>query len=210
MNSSNGELIILLIGIATALSTFFHYFAVEGEERRSWVFMSLLVLNIAAQLGTEGSQYHNAVLTRREQDRRISEALYAFNQTEERLLLKVADPRVADGNAYVVGYWYFKRGSKEYSDHGNTDLTKKYLSLAKTYLDLAIHNKRFLPQSYYILGTINRTTQSDWTEARQDFDTSIREDADMRRPIMGALFFVRKVTTCKGRSTISNRRPLLA
>jgi hypothetical protein len=175
MDTGN-ELTILLIGVAAALSTFHHYFAAEGEKRKSPLFISLLGVSIVTQLVTQGLQFHNAVITSREQERRTSAALYAFNQTQEKLLLKVADTRISDSNAYLVGYWYFKRGFPEYLKHGNTEMATKYLKLARTYLALAIHTKRFLPESYYLLGTMNRATQSDWTEARKDFDIAISAD----------------------------------
>jgi tetratricopeptide (TPR) repeat protein len=191
MDSSTTELTILLIGIATALSTFHHYFAAEGEKRRSKLFISLLVISILTQLVTQVWQYHNAVMTRREQDRRTSDALYAFNQTEEQLMLKVADPSLSDSNPYVIGYWYFKRGYSDYLKYHGTELAAKdaeavkklaaaerNLDRAKIYLDLAIHNKRFLPQSYYLLATMSRTRQTDWTEARKDYDQAIHEDDD--------------------------------
>jgi tetratricopeptide (TPR) repeat protein len=201
MDSNTTELTILLIGVATALSTFHHYFAAEGEKRKSPLFIFLLVLSIVTQLITQVWQYHNAVMTRREQDRRTSDALYAFNQTEERLLLKVADPRMSESNPYVIGYWYFKRGYGDYKRYHNSDLltkdagiakklaaAQKNLDQAKIYLDLAIHDGRFVPQSYYLLGTINRVTQLDWSEARKDFDKAIHEDQDY-----GAAYYGRAI-----------------
>jgi tetratricopeptide (TPR) repeat protein len=173
MDSSRSELIILLVGIAAALSSFHHYFAAEGEKRRSWVFITLLVLSVGTQLGTQGLQYHNAFLTLEEQDRRTSDALYAFNETEDQLLLKVADPRMSDSNAYIIGYWYFK--------HRSDTAPRAYFDRAKDYLNISIQNKRFVAQSYYLLGTINRleqkdSTLKDWTAATQDFESALKAD----------------------------------
>lgn len=179
MDSSTSELVILLIGIVAALSSFHHYFAAEGEKRKSMLFVSLLAVSITTQVVTQWLQYHNAVLTRQQQDRRTSDALYAFNEKDERLLLKVADPRLSDSNAFIIGYWYFKRGYPEYLAHGNTEKAKRYLDLSRTYLNLAIHDKRFLPQSYYLLGTINRATQKEnWSEAKEDFDKALDADSE--------------------------------
>ena len=170
MGSSTGELAILLIGIIAALSSFHHYFAAEGEKRKSLLFISLLVLSIGTQVGTQGLQYYNAVMTRHEQERRISEALFVMNQTDETLVLKIADPSRADYNAYIVGYWYFK--------HGNYDSAKRYLSLA-------IHNQRFVPQSYYLLATINRLTQSNKSEAWHDYKQALENDHAYCSPYYG-------------------------
>lgn len=171
MDSSKGELVILIIGIFAALSSFHHYFAAEGEKRKSWVFISLLVLSIVTELVTQGLQYDNAVLTRHEQDRRITEALYTMNEPNEQLALKVADPARSDYEAFIIGYWYFKRGDYD---------------LAKIYLNLAIHSQRFVPQSYYLLATINRMTQSNnWTEAREDYNMAIKEDREYGPPYYG-------------------------
>jgi tetratricopeptide (TPR) repeat protein len=170
MESSNNELVILLIGIAAAFSSFHHYFAAEGEKRKSVLFISLLVLSIATQVVTQGLQFHNAVMTRHEADRRVNDALFAMHEPNEELVRKVADPSRSDYNAYIVGYWYF--------EHGNYEL-------AKTYLNLAIHTQRFVPQSYYLLGTINRKTQSNWTEARKDYKKAIDEDHEYASPYYG-------------------------
>src|ERR1700722_2331283 len=164
MGSSIGELTILLVGIVAALSSFHPYFAAEGEKRKSWFFIALLVLSVATQLVTQGAQYYNAVLARHKQERTVNDALFVMNQSDESLVRKIADPTRSDYNAYIMGYWYFK--------HGNYDL-------AKYYLKLAIHNQKFVPQSYYLLATINRTTETnDQTEAWKDYRLAIAKDEE--------------------------------
>ncbi|HEY1939286.1 MAG TPA: hypothetical protein VGJ33_15245 [Candidatus Angelobacter sp.] len=192
MSSSNSELVIFLLGIVAALSTLHHYYAAEGEKRKSWLFISLLVLSIGTQLVTQALQYDNAVLTREEQDRATSDALYAFNQSTEDLLLRVANPRLADSNSFILGYWYFKQGYREDLNPLDDQAKKqanKYFDRAKTYLNLAINNRRFVPQSYYLLGTINRTThEEDLSEAEKDYDLAIGADGKF-----GAAYYGRAI-----------------
>jgi hypothetical protein len=185
MYSTSNELILLLVGIAAALSSFHPYFAIDVDKRKRWPLLALLAVGVITNVTTQVLQYKNAVIAVQDLDRRTSEALYALNTGDEKLLLKVADPRIDERNPFLLGYWYFKRGYTEYMNRGPTPSALKNLASARQYLAVSIRHGRFVPQSYYILGTIVHTIGSDWTEARKDFDLSIQQDERYAAPWYG-------------------------
>lgn len=196
METATSPLIILLVGVGAGLAPLLHYFAAEGEKRKNWFFVTLVAVTIGIELVANAVQYGNAMTTRREEERKIADALYAFNQKNEELLTAVTrDPKYH----YIEGYWYFKHYGTLHGQLCDTEREQsceqpqpkwsekkkescEFLKKAKIKLKTAAREHHFEAQSYYLLGHIIRTTEKqssspNLSPAREYYDEAINVDS---------------------------------
>lgn len=149
----NHELLTLLVGVFAASSTLQ---ALTDIARKRWFFQILFFLGMGTQISTQGIQFSNALISRKELDRKAGFVLYAYTEKDMVLL-----NTIASDDPYLIGYRYFR-------DHRYPEAREKF--------EEAIKQGKFVAQSQYLIAHMIRMQSSDWTEAEDHLTKAIEYD----------------------------------
>ncbi len=155
----NHEFIIFMLGVLAVSATLW---ALTDISRKALLFQVVFFLAIGTQLSTQGLQYSNAHLTRKELDRRSAFVMYAYTEDDKVLLNTVA----AD-EPYLIGYRYFRDGYQRHNQARDQKLDPAARDAAQKQADQefavatqkfrdAIARGQYVAQSHYLIADMIR------------------------------------------------------
>ena len=149
----NHELFIFLLGIIAATAM------LQGlrdiGSKKSFLQVAFF-LAMGTQISTQGIQFSNALLSRKELDRKAAFVLYAYTEKDMVLLNTIS----AD-EPYMAGYSYFRNGR---------------FNEARQKFEQSIHEGKYVAQSHYLLANMIRREGGDLTDAQSHLTEAITYD----------------------------------
>jgi tetratricopeptide (TPR) repeat protein len=160
----NHELLIFVLGVFAASSTLQ---ALTDIARKKWFLQVIFFFAVGTQISTQGIQFSNALLSRKELDRKSSLVLYAYTEKDMVLLNTIS----AD-EPYMAGYRYFR----DRKDHpGNYDEARRKF-------EQSIGEGKYVAQSHYLIAHMIRERGGDLTDAKEHLTQAITYDDKYSAP----------------------------